>query len=147
MVRNFRRRFTILCTVLLLWQTGIAPLVHASAAHVAVEGVSAATVESADSEILPCHGHESDTELVPSTQPDHHAGPAASPDSPMKQSYGVNGMDCCKSLDCQCACIHASLNSAPIAVPALIVPDHPAVLGGDLPALRARTVELFKPPI
>jgi len=34
-----------------------------------------------------------------------------------------------------------------MALSAHVVPDHPAVLGQALPALRARVVDLFKPPI
>lgn len=136
MFPNLRPRIAALFTVLLFWQAGLAPLAHAAVFH-SSPGVVAAEVEAA-----PCHGEAAESVPVVSHE---HAGhgmamseeaetPAAAP-------------DCCESLACQCACVHASLGGAGLAVVLPLIPDHPAILGGEVPALAARIAELFRPPI
>lgn len=139
-----------LFTVLLLWQAVVAPMAHAMQAHAGHVAVVAQVVTEApgatEAAAMPCHGHEADgTEAMPSGDgvvAAHGAGHAAE----VPSDHG-DGPDCCKSLDCQCACAHASLASPGVPVAAQVVPDHPPVLGGELPVLRARVVDLFKPPI
>ena len=138
-----------LSAVLLLWQAVVAPLAHATQAHPGHQGVATHAVPVATdafaAEAMPCHGHEAGNGMTASHE-DHVAAQGAAHATDMPSDSG-DGPDCCKSLDCQCACAHASLASPGVPVSARVVPDHPAVLGGALPVLRARVVELFKPPI
>lgn len=150
MVLRFRTCLAILCTVLLLWQAGLAPLAHASAAHPASEIVpqaqSHADPVAGDKAAMPCHGEEAGKPVAMADHSDHGLGPVAAP-STATSVHGTEGPDCCQSFECQCACLHASLGSLAMVFSAHVVPDHLAVLGQALPALRARVVDLFKPPI
>jgi len=156
MIRSFRSSFVVLGTALLLWQLIIAPMTHASAAHVAVHATVTTSPSSANrldhpqvtsAEARPCHEIEqSDVAPVVSVV-SHHLGAVVDSDSNSPIAHAVDGVDCCDSVGCQCACVHASMNSVPFAEAALAVPGHPAELGGHLPVLGARIVELFKPPI
>jgi hypothetical protein len=149
-IAKFRPALSTFCSVLLLWQAGVAPLAHAAVAHAAVQAVVAQEVPNAqgaaDAEAMPCHGHEVDvTTSMPA--PDAHAGVHGSVPTTGQLTHGSDGPDCCKSLDCQCACVHASLAAVSLPIATRVVPAHPTEMGGDLPVLRARVVELFKPPI
>lgn len=134
---------------LLLWQAGLAPLAHAAVFHSAPEAAGTerpathpagvAVVEAA-----PCHGdspHESPV-VAPPVVVHEHAGH----EMPMADTVST-APDCCDSLACQCACVHASLGGATFALMLPVIPDHPASLGTDTPALAARSAELFRPPI
>lgn len=150
MILRLRTSLSVLCTVLLLWQTGLAPLAHASVAHPASEAVVPspphADPVADDMAAMPCHGEEAGATAGSGVQGGHDVGPQATPSS-ATSGHHSDGPDCCQSFDCQCACIHASLGSRVMVSSAHVVPDHPAVLGEALPALRARVVDLFKPPI
>ena len=156
MMKRLRSRFMVLCTALLLWQTGLAPWAHAAAAHGSGHDASAVPAamaipqdhaDVAQMTTMPCHGDEVAASSPAAIAPHPHASLADDMGSASTVSQVVDGADCCQSLDCRCACVHASLNAVTIAVLGLVVPDHPAVLGADLPVLRARIAELFKPPI
>jgi hypothetical protein len=143
MTLNLRSRLAMLCTVLLLWQVGVAPLAHAGAAH----AVEAATSQVAEAEVamdaaaMPCHGHEG-APTAGGRVADHETAHAAE-----MPAHDGGLPDCCQSFDCQCPCAHASLGMPAMSLPSHRVPDHPTVLGQDLPIVRARVVDLFKPPI
>lgn len=147
---NLQSRVAVLCAALLFWQAGLAPLAHASAAHGAAHGMVAPELPeppaAADVEAMPCHGHDT---AEPGVSRHHsvHAGEKGSPLAAELPPNTNHGPDCCQTLDCQCPCAHASLASVAVPVLSRRVPDHPIVLGGELPALRARVAQLFKPPI
>ena len=133
----------VLGSALLLWQAGLAPLAHAaghtSALAVALPAIPEVEVV-AGAEAMPCHGHEAGgTNLQAAAHGSAMTAGAA--------SHSSGGADCCQSLDCQCPCAHASMNTLALSVAARVSADHPLLLGRDLPILRARAVELFKPPI
>lgn len=140
----------VLGSALLLWQAGLAPLAHAAAGHTSALAVALPAIPEvevgAGVEAMPCHGHEaSGTGVVP--DPDAHAAAHGLALTAGAASHSSGGADCCQSLDCQCPCAHASMTTLALSVAARVSADHPLLLGRDLPILRARAVELFKPPI
>lgn len=147
---NLRSPLAALCVLLLLWQAAVAPLVHASAvqavAHTALSQDVPPTPAAAQADAMPCHGHEPSAAMS-TLGTDAHSNAHASVALDGGPSHDSKGPDCCESLDCQCACVHASLASVSVPVSARVVPAHPTEMGGHLPVLRARVVELFKPPI
>jgi len=136
-----RKKVSLLCTVLLLLQGGVAPVAHASAMR-AADTEPAQAVEAtvaAQTSAMPCHGQEA-------AQPEPDAGSMADP--ARDSGHSSHGQaDCCHSVACQCACVHASLAAPAVSLSPAVIPDHPEVLGAHLPVPRARVVELFKPPI
>ncbi len=148
---NLRSPLAVLCGVLLLWQATVAPLAHASAVHSAdhsalVEEVRPTPAAAADVEAMPCHGHEaSASEAMPN--PRAHSGVHATVPLGGEPSHDSEGHECCGSLACQCACVHASLAPVSLPISARVVPAHATKLGCHLPLLRARVFNLFKPPI
>lgn len=132
----------VLGSALLLWQAGLAPLAHAAAGRTPILAIAVPAIPDtqADAEAMPCHGHEAGGADVQAAA----RGSAMTAAAPSNSSEGA---DCCQSLDCQCPCAHASMNSLTLSAAARVASDHPLLLGRDLPILRARAVELFKPPI
>lgn len=126
MFRNSLPRIAALFVALLLWQAGM-QLVHAAVFH-----------SSAGSSATEHHQHAAAAVQVEAA-PCHGDSATAQPQT--------GAPDCCDSLACQCACVHASLGGATFALMLPVIPDHPASLGTDTPALAARSAELFRPPI
>lgn len=91
-------------------------------------------------------------EAVPPCHGEHPAGAVdAAHQVPMTDAEGddspESSLPCCMTHTCQCASFHVSANVAPVVVAALFFPDRPATFGGRPITLKARIVELFKPPI
>lgn len=143
-----RVRLAAFSICLLFWQAGLAPLAHAAVFHsspgMAASSHSASHAAAAvQVEAAPCHGESLHEAPVVAQGHAGHEIPMAA----VAEQTRSTAPDCCDSLACQCACVHASLGVVALALVLPLIPDHPASLGTDTPALAARTAELFRPPI
>lgn len=151
MSRGITRRLAYLCAALFFWQAALAPLAHAMAFHSAATISSGMQLQSAGEHGAREHegmGHAGHEQNAVSEAPPCHGAEAVNSlptdDAPEQANHEV---DCCQSLGCDCACVHASASTCITLLPFSVIPDHPAVIAPSAPVQTVRVAELFRPPI
>lgn len=144
---RMRRPFrAVLCVVLVVWQAALAPLAHAAVFHAPVnsrEAAQAQLVMAAAGESAPCHGEAVPARSAGEGHEAHHVS-ASLPE--VLVANHDEPADCCQSLACQCACMHATALST-LGWALAVVPDHASELVPLTPKLALPARELFRPPI